>query len=433
MGDWNSLDAIKHRQQQDAATAAAVESGGWVEESGGPGVRHHVMAVGVLGLAAYAYQNRAYLQRLGNRWWNGCAPAFPSGSGAGATAGGAGARRPLPAIRQPLLPPTVQLKVKRVGGEAAVIGASLDDTVQEMISRIETQLDVAVQNLLFAGEILTLFRSQSLAEGNVRDGSTLVYTIRQPSQEADGGTTGLAGRARGLIDEMSSGPSVVSRVAGPAQLATPPGGPKATRCCFCNAKLPPLATALQCRCEGVFCEVHRPPHAHECTYDPQQAARRRLRESLREANLPAAGEAEAEAVAGASEAERYTTVYMTEHPELERGTRTGHTVALGIGAWYGFWAFWSLSVWTLIQGMFYSALAAKGSHAWQRWSSVSRPTSQIHLYCRLIATATKSKSNDEHVAGLLISLGLDCNEYLSQEGRVDCTCKHCLWSVEGAR
>eukprot|EP01043_Picozoa_sp_COSAG02_P004343 COSAG02_NODE_112_length_35994_cov_12.152695_13_plen_309_part_00 len=282
MGDWNSLDAIKQKQAEDAALAAAVDTGGWIEESTGPSWRHHVAVFGLFAAAVYVYQNRAYLQRLGNRWWNGCAPAFPTGS-----IGGGRVHQAIPAIRNPLLAPTVQLKVKRVGGEHAVIGASLDDTVQELISRIETQLDVAVQNLLFAGEILTLFRSQSLAEGNVRDGSTLVYTVRQQGQDAGAG--GLAGRARDLMDEMSSGPSVVSRVAGPAQLAAPSSGPKATRCSFCNSKLPPMATALQCRCEGFFCEVHRPPHAHECTYDPQQAARRRLRGSLREQGLSVSG------------------------------------------------------------------------------------------------------------------------------------------------
>ena len=278
MDDWNSLDAIKQKQAEDAALAAAVDSGGWIEESSGPSYRHHIAVLVLLAAAAYAHQHRAYLQRLGNRWWNGCAPAFPTG-----TAGGTVARRP-PAVRNPLLAPTVQLKVKRVGGEPAVIGANLDDTVQEMISRIEMQLDVAVQNLLFAGEILTLFRSQTLAEGNVRDGSTLVYTVQQGQQPVTE-TGGLADRARGLIDEISSGSSLISRVAGPAQLAAPSNGPRATRCTFCNARLAPTATALQCRCEGFFCEVHRPPLAHECTYDPQQEARRRLRGSLREQAL----------------------------------------------------------------------------------------------------------------------------------------------------
>lgn len=277
MGDWNSLDAIKQKQAENAELATAMDSGGWIEERTGPSLRHHVAVFGLLAAAVCVFQNRAYLQRLGNRWWNGCAPAFPTGD----------RRQAVPAVRNPLLPPTVQLKVKRVGGEPAVLGANLDDTVQELISRIETQLDVAVQNLLFAGEILTLFRSQSLAEGNVRDGSTLVYTVRQQRQDPDAG--GLAGRARDLMEEMSSGSSVVSRVAGPAQLAAPPSGPKATRCSFCNSKLPPLASALQCRCEGFFCEVHRPPRAHECTYDPQQAARRRLRGSLREQSLSVLG------------------------------------------------------------------------------------------------------------------------------------------------
>ena len=42
MGDWNSLDAIKQKQAEDAALTAAVDSGGWIEESTGPSYRHHI-------------------------------------------------------------------------------------------------------------------------------------------------------------------------------------------------------------------------------------------------------------------------------------------------------------------------------------------------------------------------------------------------------
>lgn len=229
MGDWNDLDGIKRRQQADAAGAAGMaDGGGWLEDGGDARhVGHHFMALGVLAVGAYAYQHRDYLKRLANRWWNGCVPAFPGGAPAVAGGAGAGAAN-IPPIRRPLLPPTVQLKVKRVGGEPAVLGANLDDTVQEMISRIETQLGVAVQNLLFAGDILTLFRTESLARSRVRNGCTLVYTVRQ-ADTAAAAAQGIAGRARDLVDEMSNpgaSGSMVSRVAGPAQVAGRPDGPK---------------------------------------------------------------------------------------------------------------------------------------------------------------------------------------------------------------
>ena len=72
----------------------------------------------------------------------------------------------------------------------------------------------------------------------------------------------------------------------------------------------------------------------------------------------------------ASNAGLYAAAYFTDHPELERSNRTGHAAGLGILSWYGLSALWSLSLWKLVEGVFYSALVAKGAHAWQRWSSV---------------------------------------------------------------
>lgn len=82
------------------------------------------------------------------------------------------------------------------------------------------------------------------------------------------------------------------------------------------------------------------------------------------------GERDTSPVVDITEAGRYAAVYLTEHPELERITRMGHVAGLTILSWYGVGALWTLSLWTLLQGAFYSALVAKGAHAWQRWSSV---------------------------------------------------------------
>ena len=128
--------------------------------------------------------------------------------------------------------------------------------------------------------------------------------------------------------------------------------------------------------------VHRPPTAHECTYDPQQATRLRLRENLRPTTQ---GEA---AVVDSSEAQRYEELYAAEHPELERSVRTAHSLAFVVGVYYCAGALWSFSLWSLLRGVLLSSLLAKGAHAYTRWSS---------------------------------------------EGTVTCSCRYCLWSLEGAR
>ena len=92
--------------------------------------------------------------------------------------------------------------------------------------------------------------------------------------------------------------------------------------------------------------------------------------SVRMIFTQAAGEANTAPVADASAAGQYEAVYLTEHPELERTSRTGHVVGLIILFWYGLGALWTLSLWTMLQGMVYSAIVAKGAHALQRWSSV---------------------------------------------------------------
>lgn len=135
----------------------------------------------------------------------------------------------------------------------------------------------------------------------------------------------------------------------------------------------------------------------------------------------AAGQADTAPVVGASEVGRYEAVYLTEHPELERTSRTGHVVGLAILFYYSLNALWTLSLWTLLQGAFYSTLAAKGAHAWQRWSSVRDAHSSVQLAHHSMRLVLQTSS--------LQMTGVQP----VQEGRVGCSCKHCLWSVEGAR
>lgn len=132
---------------------------------------------------------------------------------------------------------------------------------------------------------------------------------------------------------------------------------------------------------------------------------------------------------GAGEADRYAAAYLTDHPELERSTRTGHVAGLAIFFWYGLGAVWNLSMLELLQAVFYSTLAAKGAHAWQRWQSVrlSQTCDSIGI-CRFFVLYGVQVSRFDPRA-----LTQRFSRNATKEGRVDCSCKHCLWSLEGAR
>ena len=133
---------------------------------------------------------------------------------------------------------------------------------------------------------------------------------------------------------------------------------------------------------------------------------------------------------GVSEADRYAAVYLTEHPELERSTRTGHVAGLAILFWYGVGAMWNVSVWALLQAVFYSALAAKGAHAWQRWQSVRLSQACVSVYGFVRFSVLYGVQVSQFGQTALKPRFL---RNATQEGCVDCSCKHCLWSLEGAR
>jgi len=43
---------------------------------------------------------------------------------------------------------------------------------------------------------------------------------------------------------------------------------KKIRCSFCNKKIGLIN--FTCKCEGVFCSLHRYVHTHECTYKEEK-------------------------------------------------------------------------------------------------------------------------------------------------------------------
>lgn len=48
-------------------------------------------------------------------------------------------------------------------------------------------------------------------------------------------------------------------------------------CQRCGVTISLVAQERVCRCGGVFCDKHRQPEKHDCTYDHQAAARERLK------------------------------------------------------------------------------------------------------------------------------------------------------------
>jgi hypothetical protein len=53
--------------------------------------------------------------------------------------------------------------------------------------------------------------------------------------------------------------------------------PDEKRCGACGRKVPLWAQAWKCRCEQVFCDQHRAPEQHACTFDYQAAQKAKLR------------------------------------------------------------------------------------------------------------------------------------------------------------
>ena len=104
---------------------------GWIDQPGGASPLQHVAAIATVGLVFVAIQ-REYHQKLLallDLWWNGCNMA-----------GGAGSAMapPAPPARA-LLPTDMVLRVKQVQQTAAPVevSAALEDTVDELVGRIE--------------------------------------------------------------------------------------------------------------------------------------------------------------------------------------------------------------------------------------------------------------------------------------------------------
>ena len=172
------LDELNHRSADGGADAS-----GWIDDNpAGAGLSTHLGAVLTIavGAALYHYKAFAYFSNLYGRWLHGCAPGMP-GNPATATA------RKL-VVRRRLLPETMEVKIKKVQlGIADSVRCNPEDTVDELIHRTQQQLSVRVRNLLWAGEILSLLGSQTLAQARVRAGATMIYTVEtRPEPPAAG-------------------------------------------------------------------------------------------------------------------------------------------------------------------------------------------------------------------------------------------------------
>jgi predicted nucleic acid binding AN1-type Zn finger protein len=49
------------------------------------------------------------------------------------------------------------------------------------------------------------------------------------------------------------------------------------RCFVCKKKLP--LTAIKCKCNQYFCDKHRYPEEHECTFDFKENSKKKIKEN----------------------------------------------------------------------------------------------------------------------------------------------------------
>ena len=57
-----------------------------------------------------------------------------------------------------------------------------------------------------------------------------------------------------------------------------PPKPKKTRCEVCDKKLT-IVTQFKCRCEGLFCNIHRYTDKHDCTFDYKEFGRKKIEQN----------------------------------------------------------------------------------------------------------------------------------------------------------
>jgi hypothetical protein len=53
---------------------------------------------------------------------------------------------------------------------------------------------------------------------------------------------------------------------------------KITRCFICLKKL--IIIEFKCKCDNIFCNIHRYPEEHNCTYDHKKDGKRKLKNEL---------------------------------------------------------------------------------------------------------------------------------------------------------
>uniref|UniRef100_A0A0G4IAY1 AN1-type domain-containing protein n=1 Tax=Chromera velia CCMP2878 TaxID=1169474 RepID=A0A0G4IAY1_9ALVE len=140
-----------------------------------------------------------------------------------------------------------------------------------------------------------------------------------------------------------------------------------TTCSACSTRITLVQSVIKCRCGEAFCDRHRTPSAHSCSFDYETHGKERLRKELKTGTESSRPTARGDGIAGSSSSSSSSSSYEAawknyEQSHASRNVRICHSIGLLILLWYAFWSLVGFSLRPLLWGVLLSLVCAKGSH-----------------------------------------------------------------------
>lgn len=123
----------------------------------------------------------------------------------------------------------------------------------------------------------TLTTSMSVVMGDESASSLSSSSSAASASVSSEGPDAQLKEAVGMDTSLSSS-SAASAALATTLTASGSSQKKKTRCGVCNKKVG--LTGIECRCEGVYCGVHRYPSQHACAFDHKEHDRQNLAQTL---------------------------------------------------------------------------------------------------------------------------------------------------------
>ena len=160
------------------------------------------------------------------------------------------------------------VRIRTTGGQEASVTVAFSETVASLKDRVERSTALgAVRELCCRGRLLD--DAKTLADLGLESHDVLIATVK-----TGGGSPALRHRSTAPSQAVPS--PAESACSGDA--SAPPRSRK--KCFQCGASLNLVQQNMPCRCQGVFCDRHRPYESHACSFDHAMLARAQLTQDL---------------------------------------------------------------------------------------------------------------------------------------------------------